>query len=87
MNIKKQITFNTLISFSKNTMNLGYTFLAFAVFPLVHETIAFYLCLKPREQINLELNDYFYYNIVCVIASTFFALLAAFVLRYMSDDE
>ena len=87
MNIKKQAIFNTLISFSKSTMNLGYTFLAFAVFPLVHETIAFYLGWKHKEQINLELNDYFYYNIVCVIASTFFALLAALVLRCMSDDE
>ena len=87
MNIKKEVTFNTLISFSKNNMNLGYTFLAFAVFPLVHDTIAFYLGWKPRGQINLELNDYFYYNIVCVIASAFFALLAALVLRCMSDDE
>ena len=87
MNIKKEVTFNTLISFSKNTMNLGYTFLAFAVFPLVHDTIAFYLGWKPMEQINLELNDYFYYNIVCVIASACFALLAALVLRCMSDDE
>lgn len=87
MNIKKQAIFNTLIGFSKSTMNLGYTFLAFAVFPLVHETIAFYLGWKAREQINLELNDYFYYNIVCVIASTFCALLAALVLRCMSDDE
>ena len=50
MNIKKEVTFNTLISFSKNTMNLGYTFLAFAVFPLVHDTIAFYLGWKPMER-------------------------------------
>ena len=49
MNIKKEVTFNTLISFSKNTMNLGYTFLAFAVFPLVHDTIAFYLGLNRPD--------------------------------------
>lgn len=86
MKITKEIAFNTLIKFSKNSMTLGYIFLAFALFPFWHEIVAVLLDLKPVAEADFELNEYFYYNWVCIAASLFFALSAVIVLRFMTDD-
>jgi len=41
---------------------------------------------KPAAEANFELNEYFYYNCVCIAASLFFALSAGIVLRFMADE-
>ena len=86
MQITKEIAFNTLIKFSKNSMSLGYIFLAFALFPFWHEIVAILLDWKPAAEADFELNEYFYYNWVCIAASLFFSLSAVIVLRFMADD-
>ena len=64
MKITKEIAFNTLIKFSKNSMSLGYIFLAFALFPFWHEIVAVLLDWKPAAEADFVLNKYFYYNTV-----------------------
>ncbi len=86
MKITKELAFNTLIKFSKNSMTLGYIFLAFALFPFWHEIVAVLLDWQPAAEADFELNKYFYYNCVCIAASLFFALSAGIVLRFMTDE-
>lgn len=86
MKITKEATFYTLIKLSKSSIKLGYVFLAFALFPLCHEIVAVLLEWRPVTEASFELNDYFYYNYVCLAASLVFALSAGILLRYTSDE-
>ncbi len=86
MKITKECMFNTLIRFAKSSMRFGYIFLVFTLFPWAHACIAVAFRWKSIADTKLEFNDYFYYHLVCVSASLFFALSATILLRYMKDE-
>lgn len=81
----KKITFHTLLDCANSFLNLAKVFMAFSIFPLVHETVAFWLGWKGYVEANFQLNDYFYYSIVCLAGSLLMASAALAVNRSINE--
>ncbi|MFC3203276.1 hypothetical protein ACFOEW_15800 [Alteromonas oceani] len=82
----KKITFHMLLDCANSFLNLAKVFMAFSIFPLVHETVAFWLGWKGYVEANFQLNDYFYYNIVCLAVSLLMASAALVVNRSIDEN-
>lgn len=82
----KVLLFNMLIKYADSSSSLANIFLAFTIFPLFKETVVVMIGLKDYESANFELNDYFYYNIACIIFSLLLGLSAVMVNRCIEES-